>query len=135
MKLVLEHVRSRQLDGAQRPPVKVQFGSMRKVEPLQREGNFAGTVHHPPWLGITRCLTTSSGVSDGRAHQGADHKARATEGNHVGVRVPPATEGPPGQALTRPYCKCTITVLQSRCRGHDGPAGRLSFEDIGEDVA
>jgi hypothetical protein len=78
---------------------------MRKVELLQREGDFAGTVHHPPWLSITPCLTTSGRVSDGRAHQGANHKARAAEGNHVGVRVPPATEGPPGQTPHVVWCQ------------------------------
>ncbi|GGM06901.1 hypothetical protein GCM10010129_58490 [Streptomyces fumigatiscleroticus] len=107
----LEDVRGNELDGAQRPPVQVQFGGMREVEPLQRQGDFAGTVHYPPWLGVTRCLATAGGVSDGGAHQGTDHQARAAEGSHVGVRVPPTTEGPPGQALTRPYSECTITVL------------------------
>lgn len=131
----LENVRSFELDGAQRPPVKVEFGGMREVEPLQREGDLAGTVHYPPWLGVTHCLTTPGRVPDGRAHQGADHKARTAESGHVGVCVPPVTEGPPSQALTRPYSECTITVLQSHGRGHNGPAGHLPFEDIGEDVA
>lgn len=131
----LENVRSCELDGGQGPPVEVEFGGMREMEPLQREGDFAGAVHYPPWLGVERCLTTPGRVSDGRAHQGADHKARATEGSHVGVRVPPTTEGPPGQALTWPYSECTITVLQSRGRGHNWPAGHLPFKDISEDVA
>lgn len=131
----LENVRSYELDGAQCSPVEVEFGSVRKVKPLQREGHFAGPVRYPPRLGVTRCLTAAGGVSDSRAGQGADYKGRAAEGSDIGVCVPPVTEGSPVEALCRPYSKCTIAVLQSRGRGHNRSAGHLTFEDVGEDVA
>lgn len=131
----LENIRSYELDGAQRFPVEIEFSSVRKVEPLQRECHFASAVRYPPWLGVTRCLTTAGGVSDSRARQRADHKARAAEGSNISVCVPPVTEGSPGLALCRSYSKCTIAVLQSRGRGHNRSADHLSFKDIGEDVA
>lgn len=131
----LENVSGYKLDGAQRPPVEVEFGSVCEVEPLQRERDFAGPVRYPPWLGITRCLTTASGVPDRRAHQGADHKARAAKGSDAVVSVPTAPEGSPSQTLSRPNSKCTISVLQSCGRGHNWSAGHLPFENIGEDVA